>query len=194
MNIHEYQAKNLFESYGVPIPKGFVAQTDSEIDEALSQLPDHTIVVKSQIHAGGRGKGTFTDGYKGGVKLVENRSAAKEVASHMLGNTLVTAQTGPDGRKVQTLYFTEVSDIAHEYYLAIVLDRETAQAVIIASTEGGMDIETVAEETPEKIIKEWIDPAVGLQGFQARKVAFALGLEGAAFKGMVKFIFSLYKA
>lgn len=194
MNIHEYQAKHLLKEYGVPVPRGYAAQTSGEIDTALSHLDDEPIiVVKAQIHAGGRGKGTFTDGYKGGVKVTKSRTEALEAANHMLDNTLVTAQTGPEGRKVQTLYLTEGCEIDHEYYLAIVLDRETAQSVIIASTEGGMDIEEVAEKTPEKIIRVPVSPTTGLRGFQCRQVAFALGFKGDQIKQFSRILSGLYK-
>ncbi len=140
MNIHEYQAKALFEKFGVPVPKGAAAKSEAEFDAALGQLANAAIVVKSQIHAGGRGKGTFTDGFKGGVKFCKTKNDAKIVAGKMLGNTLVTIQTGPAGRKVQTVYFTQASDIKKEYYLAILLDRATSRPVIVASTEGGVEI------------------------------------------------------
>jgi succinyl-CoA synthetase beta subunit len=194
MNIHEYQAKELFAAYGVPVSTGVAVQTEDAFDDALNQFPeDGTIVVKSQIHAGGRGKGTFTDGYQGGVKLVGSRTEAKEVAAKMLGNTLVTHQTGPVGRKVQTIYFTGAESIAHEYYLAILMDRDTSKPVIIASTEGGVDIEEVAENRPEKITKVFVDPTLGIQRFQMRQVAFGLGFTGQAFKDMVKTLNGLYK-
>ncbi|MGB0414413.1 MAG: ADP-forming succinate--CoA ligase subunit beta [Coraliomargarita sp.] len=194
MNIHEYQAKRLLDDYGVPVPKGYAAQTSREVETAISHLSDdQKIVVKAQIHAGGRGKGTFTDGYKGGVKVVDGRDAALEAAGHMLGNTLVTAQTGPAGRKVQTLYLTEACEIAHEYYLAIVLDRETAQSVIIASTEGGMDIEEVADKTPEKIIRVPISPTMGLRHHHCRRVAFELGFAGDQVKQFARILTGLYK-
>ncbi|MDP4610723.1 MAG: ADP-forming succinate--CoA ligase subunit beta [Opitutales bacterium] len=193
MNIHEYQAKRLLQEYGVPVPRGYAAQNSREVETAISHLGDDMIVVKAQIHAGGRGKGTFTDGYKGGVKVVKDRAAALEAANHMLDNTLVTAQTGPEGRKVQTLYFTEACDIEHEYYLAIVLDRETAQSVIIASTEGGMDIEAVAEATPEKLIRVPISPTMGLRHHQCRRVAFALGFEGDQVKQFARILTGVYK-
>ena len=194
MNIHEYQAKNLLKEYGVPVAAGYAAQTKNEVETALSNFDDEkTIVVKAQIHAGGRGKGTFVDGYKGGVKVVKNRADALEAANHMLNNTLVTNQTGPEGRKVQTLYFTEGCEIGHEYYLAIVLDRETAQSVIIASTEGGMDIEEVAEKTPEKIVRVQVSPTMGLRHFQCREVAFALGFEGEQVKQFSRTLTGLYK-
>jgi succinyl-CoA synthetase beta subunit len=194
MNIHEYQAKRLLQEYGVPVPRGYAAQTSHEVDTAISHLSDDKmIVVKAQIHAGGRGKGTFTDGYKGGVKVVKGRAAALEAANHMLDNTLVTAQTGPEGRKVQTLYLTEGCDIEHEYYLAIVLDRETAQSVIIASTEGGMDIEEVAEKTPEKLIRVPVSPTMGLRHHQCRQVAFALGFSGDQVKQFARILTGVYK-
>jgi len=175
MNIHEYQAKKLFEEYRIPVPAGAAAHSIEEIDEALATLPDGRIVVKSQIHAGGRGKGHFADGFKGGVKLVESKAVARETAQRMLGNVLITHQTGPDGRRVGTVYFTEPCSIAKEYYLAITLDRARSQPAIIASSEGGVDIETVAANTPEKITRVAIDPAMGLQPYHVRKVAFGLG-------------------
>lgn len=193
MNIHEYQAKALFEKYGVAVPKGAAARSAAEFESALAQLPDGAVVVKSQIHAGGRGKGTFTDGFKGGVKFAKTKAEALDYAKKMFNNTLVTAQTGPAGRKVQTIYFTQASDIAKEYYLAILLDRATSKPVIVASTEGGVEIEAVAHSTPEKIFKVHIDPAVGLQGYQARQLAFQLGFTGDYFKNAVKLIGSLYR-
>jgi succinyl-CoA synthetase beta subunit len=193
MNVHEYQSKNLLEAYGVSVPKGAAAQTLEEVKTALDALPEGPIVVKSQIHAGGRGKGTFVDGFKGGVKVVKSKAEALEMAPKMLGNTLVTHQTGPAGRKVQTLYFTVANDIAKEYYLAILMDRATSRPVIIASTEGGVDIETVAHETPEKILTVVIDPTIGLQPYQAREVALGLKLEGDLFKQMLQLLPALYK-
>ncbi|MCC5921510.1 MAG: ADP-forming succinate--CoA ligase subunit beta [Cyclobacteriaceae bacterium] len=196
MNIHEYQAKELLKGYGVKIQEGIVADTPEEAVAAAKELNKSTgtewYVVKAQIHAGGRGKG-------GGVKLAKSQDEVKEKASDIIGMQLVTPQTGPEGKKVnkvlicQDVYYPGANE-PKEYYLGILLDRAAGCDVIMASTEGGMDIETVAEETPEKIIKERINPSVGLQAFQARKVAFALGLEGQAFKEMVKFIFALYKA
>ncbi|MDA9317323.1 ADP-forming succinate--CoA ligase subunit beta [Puniceicoccaceae bacterium] len=193
MNIHEYQAKGLLASYGVPVPNGYAATTAEEVDSAIEKIEGDLFVVKAQIHAGGRGKGTFTDGYKGGVKVVKDSAAAKEAAAAMLNNTLVTAQTGPAGRKVQTLYITEGCDIAHEYYLAIVLDRETAQAVIIASTEGGMDIEAVAEKTPEKITRVPVSPSTGIRPYHCREVAFSLGFSGDQVKQLSKILAGVYK-
>jgi succinyl-CoA synthetase beta subunit len=194
MNIHEYQAKALFEKFGVPVPKGAVATTPEEFINALSQLPEGPTMVKSQIHAGGRGKGTFTDGFKGGVKFCKTKADAKEMAGKMLGNTLVTLQTGPAGRKVQTIYFTVASDIKKEYYLAILLDRASSKPVIVASTEGGMDIETVAHHTPEKIFKVLVDPAYGLADFQVRELTTKLGFAGIETKNAAKLIRNLYTA
>jgi succinyl-CoA synthetase beta subunit len=192
MNIHEYQAKALFEKYGVPVPKGAAAKTKEEFDTALAQLPEGPTMVKSQIHAGGRGKGTFTNGFKGGVKFTKSKADAKEMAANMLGHTLVTLQTGPAGRKVQTVYFTVASDIKKEYYLAILLDRATSRPVIVASTEGGVEIEKVAHDTPEKIHKVFVDPAYGLADFQVRELIFKLGFNAAEGKNAAKLIRSLY--
>ena len=192
MNIHEYQAKQLFREYGVAVARGAVAKTPAEIDAALAQLPEGKIVVKSQIHAGGRGKGKFTDGFAGGVKIAGHAAQAKEFALRMLGNTLVTHQTGPAGRKVQTIFFTEATDIAKEYYLAILLDRATSQPVIIASTEGGMDIEHVAEHTPDKILRRHVDPALGLRAFQSREIGYRLGLGEEQIKQFGKLLEGLY--
>ncbi|MEO7598458.1 MAG: ADP-forming succinate--CoA ligase subunit beta, partial [Opitutus sp.] len=192
MNIHEYQAKALFEKFGVPVPKGTAAKSAAEFDSALAALPEGPTMVKSQIHAGGRGKGTFTDGYKGGVKFCKTKADAREIAGKMLNNTLVTIQTGPVGRKVQTIYFTAASDIKKEYYLAILLDRASSQPVIVASTEGGMEIEKVAHDAPEKIHKIFVDPAYGLADFQVRELTSKLGLAGAEAKNATKLIRSLY--
>jgi len=192
MNIHEYQAKALLEKFGVPVPKGAAAKTPEEFINALTELPEGPTMVKSQIHAGGRGKGVFTNGYKGGVKFCKSKAEAKEVAARMLGNTLVTAQTGPAGRKVQTVYFTVASDIKKEYYLAILLDRAASRPVIVASTEGGVEIEKVAHETPEKIFKVVVDPAFGLADFQVRDLVARLGFSGAEAKNASKLIRSLY--
>ena len=192
MNIHEYQAKALFEKYGVPVPKGAAARSQAEFAPALAQLPEGPTMVKSQIHAGGRGKGTFTNGFKGGVKFCADKAAALAMAGNMLGQTLVTAQTGPAGRRVQTVYFTVASDIKKEYYLAILLDRASSRPVIVASTEGGVEIEKVAHETPEKITKVRVDPAYGLADFQVRDLIAALGLTGAEAKNAAKLIRNLY--
>jgi succinyl-CoA synthetase beta subunit len=192
MNIHEYQAKALFEKFGVSVPKGAAATTPAEFVNALAELPEGPTMVKSQIHAGGRGKGTFADGYKGGVKFCKTKAEAKEVAARMLGNTLVTVQTGPAGRKVQTVYFTVASDIKKEYYLAILLDRAESRPVIVASTEGGVEIEKVAHETPDKIFKVVVDPAYGLADFQVRDLLARLGLAGAEAKNAARLIRGLY--
>jgi len=196
MNIHEYQAKELLKKYGVRIQEGIVANTSEEAEAAAIRLKDEYnsgwCVVKAQIHAGGRGKG-------GGVKLAKSPSEAKDLASKIIGMQLVTHQTGPEGKLVrkvlvaQDVYYPGEKPVK-EYYVSILLDRSTSRNVIMASTEGGMDIEEVAEHSPEKIVKEWIDPRVGLQPFQTRKIAFALGLEGNAFKEMIKFLDALYKA
>ncbi len=192
MNIHEYQAKTLFEKFGVYTSKGVAVKSGDEIDSALAKLPDGAVVVKAQIHAGGRGKGTFTDGFKGGVKVCKSKAEAKFTAGKMLGNTLVTVQTGPSGRKVQTVYFTTASEIKKEYYLAILLDRATSRPVIVASTEGGVEIEKVAHETPERIFKVFIDPAYGLAEYQVRQLIFQLGFNPIQQKHAAKLIRNLY--
>ena len=192
MNIHEYQAHALFEKFGVPSPKGYPAASVADFDAALAKLPDGPVVVKSQIHAGGRGKGTFTDGFKGGVKVCKTKAEAREMATKMLGNTLVTLQTGAAGRKVQTIYFTPACDIKKEYYLSILLDRASSRPVIVVSTEGGMSIEDVAHNTPEKIIKVLVDPAIGLADYQVRQLIFALGFNPAEAKNATKLIKALY--
>jgi succinyl-CoA synthetase beta subunit len=192
MNIHEYQAKALFAKFGVPVPAGAIAQSADAFDAALAELPEGPTMVKSQIHAGGRGKGTFTNGFKGGVKFCPTKAEAKTMAGKMLGQTLVTAQTGPAGRKVQTVYFTVASDIKKEYYLAILLDRATSRPVIVASTEGGVEIEKVAAETPEKIVKIFVDPGYGLADFQVREIIFALGFNATEAKHAAKLIRNLY--
>ena len=203
MNIHEYQAKEILKSYGVSIQEGIVADTPDKAHEAAKELNRETgtewYVIKAQIHAGGRGKGTVNETGSNGVILAKGLDEVMPKAKGILGGTLVTHQTGPAGKKVnkvliaQDVYYPGANE-PKEYYLSILMDRATGQNIIMASTEGGMDIEQVAENTPELITKEWIDPSVGLQGFQARKVAFSLGLSGVALKGMVKFIHSLYDA
>lgn len=194
MNIHEYQAKALFADYGVPVANGVAITSADEIDTALARLPDGAVVVKSQIHAGGRGKGTFTNGFQGGVKIAKSRGEAKEYAQAMLGNTLVTHQTGPAGRKVQTVYFTEPCAIEKEYYLSLTLDRSSSKVVIIASTEGGVNIEEVAEKTPEKIFRVLVDPAAGLQTHQIRTLAFGLGFgDKAQMKQFASLLSGLYR-
>ena len=196
MNIHEYQGKEILKKYGVRVQEGIVADTPEEAVAAAEKLTADTgtswYVIKAQIHAGGRGKG-------GGVKLAKNLEQVKEIAGNIIGMQLVTKQTGPEGRLVhkvlvaQDVYYPGVSE-PKEYYMSVLLDRGLGKNVIIYTTEGGMDIEEVAESHPEKIHREHIDPSVGLQGFQARKIAFNLGLEGEAQKEMVKFVTALYKA
>ncbi len=196
MNIHEYQGKAILKSFGVRIQEGIVAETPEQAVEAAKQLKEDFdsdwVVVKAQIHAGGRGKG-------GGVKLAKNLDEVKQKATDIIGMQLITPQTGPEGKKVnkvlvaQDVYYPGESETS-EIYMSVLLDRASGRNIIMYSTEGGMDIEEVAEKTPHLIFKEEIDPKVGLQGFQARKIAFNLGLEGAAHKEMVKFVASLYKA
>ncbi len=203
MNIHEYQAKEVLKGFGVRIQEGIVADTPEAAHEAAVKLNAQTgtswYVIKAQIHAGGRGKGKIQETGSNGVVLAKGLDEVAGKAQNILGGTLVTHQTGPEGKKVnkvliaEDVYYPGASE-PKEYYLSILLDRATGSNVIMASTEGGMDIEEVAENHPEKIIKEWIDPKVGLQAFQVRKVAFKLGLSGNAFKEMVKFISALYKA
>jgi len=196
MNIHEYQAKELLAKYNVAVPKGIPAMTVEEAVKAAETLPGPLYVVKAQIHAGGRGAGHFTNNPegKGGVRLCKTLGEVKEAAEAMMGNTLVTVQTGPEGKEVQRLYVTDGVDIEKEYYCSVVLDRSTSRVTFMVSTEGGMDIEEVAAHSPEKITHVDIDPATGMSGFHARKLAFALGLGGDAFKSAVKFFMALYKA
>ena len=203
MNIHEYQAKDLLKKFGVAIQLGIVADTPDRAVAAAKELQAETgtkwFVVKSQIHAGGRGKGTVKETGSKGVVLAKSVEEVFEKSKAILGGTLVTHQTGPAGKKVnkvliaQDVYYPGESE-PKEYYMSILLDRSKSKPVIMASTEGGMNIEDVAAATPEKIIKEWVEPGIGLQPFQARKIAFALGLEGNAFKEMIKFINALYTA
>lgn len=195
MNIHEYQAKDILAKYGVAVPKGIAAMSVDEAVKAAGQLPGPLYVVKAQIHAGGRGAGHFTDNPKGkgGVRLCKTADEVKAAAEAMLGKVLVTKQTGPEGKEVQRLYVTDGVDIEKEYYCSVLLDRATSRVTFMVSTEGGMDIEEVAEKTPEKIVKASIDPASGFSGFHARKLAFALGLSGAQIKSASKFFANLYK-
>jgi len=196
MNIHEYQAKQLLAQYGVSVPAGEVCSTAEEakaIAEKLFAGGEKVVVVKSQIHAGGRGKGTFKSGFQGGVKLCKTADDVFEKAKAMLGNVLVTKQTGPDGRLVSKLLVAGAPPIKKELYLAVLLDRSNSRPLIMASTEGGMDIEEVAEKHPEKIVKEWIDPAIGMMPYQARKITAALGLKGDAFNSGVKLLTGVYK-
>ncbi len=185
MNIHEYQAKELLRRYGVATPDGRVAASAAEAAEIARGFGGKA-VVKAQIHAGGRGKG-------GGVKFADSPEAAAEKWTAMMGMNLVTHQTGPEGRLVQTVFISDPQDIARELYLSLLVDRGTSRVAVLASTEGGMEIEEVAEKHPEKIVKVSIDPALGLTGHQARAVCFGLGLEGAAFKSGVAFLQSLYR-
>lgn len=196
MNIHEYQAKDLLKKYGVAVPDGIAAMTVAEAVEAAKKLPGPLYVVKAQIHAGGRGAGKFNNNPegKGGVRLCKTVDEVKAAAEAMLGQVLVTKQTGPEGKEVQRLYVTNGVDISKEYYCSVLLDRSTSRVTFMVSTEGGMDIEEVAHNTPEKIIKVGIDPAAGMNGFHARKLAFGLGLEGDQIKSAIKFFMSLYKA
>jgi succinyl-CoA synthetase beta subunit len=189
MNIHEYQGKDIFRKYGIPVPKGSAFTDPSQAQATAQKLIDETknevVVVKAQIHAGGRGKA-------GGVKVVKGAAAAQQAANEIFGKTLVTPQTGPEGKKVQRLLVEQGLAIGRELYLAVVLDREKRRVTVMASTEGGMDIEEVAHNTPEKIIKVTVDPAVGVQGYQGRQLAFGLGLTGDAAKELNKLVASLY--
>jgi len=197
MNIHEYQAKELLAKYGVPVPAGHAAMSVDEAVAAAQQLPGPLWVVKAQIHAGGRGKGKFKElgeAAKGGVRLAHSIDEVREHAAEMLGKTLVTVQTGPAGKQVQRLYITDGVDIAKEFYLALLVDRESGRIAVVASTEGGMDIETVAHDAPEKIETIMIDPATGLMPHHGRAVAAALGLTGDLAKQAGKVLASLYAA
>ncbi|CAM3931283.1 MULTISPECIES: ADP-forming succinate--CoA ligase subunit beta [Bacillus] len=187
MNIHEYQGKAVLRSYGVSVPNGKVAFTVEEAVEAAKELGTDVCVVKAQIHAGGRGKA-------GGVKVAKNLEEVRTYAESILGTTLVTHQTGPEGKEVKRLLIEEGCDIKKEYYVGLVLDRATSQVVLMASEEGGTEIEEVAEKTPEKIFKEYIDPAVGLQGFQARRIAFNINIPKELVGQAVKFMMGLYSA
>ena len=191
MNIHEYQAKQLLAKFGVSVPQGKVAYTAPEAEAVAKELAatagPSVWVVKAQIHAGGRGKG-------GGVKVVKSVEDVRDAANQMLGMQLITHQTGPEGREVKRVYVEQGCDIARELYLGMLIDRATSRVTIMASTEGGMDIEEVAAKTPEKIVKESIDPAVGIQPYNARKLAFALGLEGKQVGAAVKLIIGVYNA
>jgi succinyl-CoA synthetase beta subunit len=192
MNIHEYQAKELFEKFGVATPKGKVAATAEEAGKVAQELGGAGLVVKAQVHAGGRGKGTFKNGFKGGVHVINTAQEAQDIAGKMLGQTLVTHQTGPEGKLVSKVLVAKSVDIKKEYYLAILFDRGRSCHAIIASTEGGMNIEEVAEKTPEKIVKEPVHPTLGLQSYQCRKIAAALGLRGPLMNQAVKLITALW--
>lgn len=196
MNIHEYQAKSLLKKYGVAVPRGGVAYTLEEARAVAKELGGPVWVVKSQIHAGGRGAGRFKDdpNGKGGVRVVKSIDDVVASTDAMLGKVLVTKQTGPEGKEVKRIYVEEGADIKRELYLSMLLDRGTSRITIVASTEGGMEIEEVAHDSPEKIVKVAIDPVQGLQGYHARKVAFALGLEGKQVGACTKFLMGMYKA
>ena len=193
MNIHEYQARELLQKFGVATTRGRVASTPDEVEQIAREIGAAEVVVKAQIHAGGRGKGTFANGFKGGVHIVQTPAEAKEVAARMLGQTLVTHQTGPAGRVVNKVLVAESADIGREIYFAILLDRATAAPLIVASTQGGVEIEAVAEKSPEKIIREPIDPIAGLQPFQARKLAKELEFETSELKAAAKLFDGLFR-
>lgn len=196
MNIHEYQAKEVLKKYGAPISEGKAVFTAEEARKAAESMDASIYVVKSQIHAGGRGKGTFIEhpNAKGGVRVVKTPEEVETNAREMLGSTLVTIQTGNEGKQVNRLYIENGCDIEHEYYLSLLVDRSTSRVAFVASTEGGVDIEDVAHNNPEKIITVDVDPASGVSGFHARKLGFALGFEGDTLKQFTKLIFSLYQA
>ena len=196
MNIHEYQGKELLKAYGVTVLDGYVAWTPEEAVEAAKKLPGPVYVVKSQIHAGGRGAGKFKDAPegKGGVRLAKSLDEVKEAAAAMIGHTLITKQTGPTGRIVRRVYVEAGCDIKRELYLSLLIDRSVSEIVIIASTEGGMEVEEVAAHSPEKILRAPIDPASGISSFHARKLAFGLGLEGKQVATFTKFVTAMYEA
>jgi succinyl-CoA synthetase beta subunit len=193
MNIHEYQAKELLQKFDVATTRGRVATTLDEAEQIARELGDIDIVVKAQIHAGGRGKGSFKNGFKGGVHVRKTPDEVRAVAAKMLGQILVTHQTGPTGRLVNKVLVAESADIAREIYFAVLLDRATAAPIIVASTEGGVEIEAVAAKSPEKIIREPIDPLAGLQPYQARKLASQLGFESSQIKNASKLFEGLYR-
>jgi succinyl-CoA synthetase beta subunit len=196
MNIHEYQGKEVLRRYGVAVLEGHVAWNADEAEAAARKLPGPIYVVKSQIHAGGRGAGRFANdpNGKGGVRLAKSPQEAREAAAAMIGQTLVTKQTGPEGKVVSRVYVEAGCDIARELYLSLLVDRDTSRVVIMASTEGGMEIEEVAEHHPEKILRVAVDPATGVSGFHGRKLAFGLGLEGKQVAAFVKFVDAMYRA
>ena len=194
MKIHEFQAKQLFRNAGITVPRGIVAKSPEDAEKAFAELGGSIAVVKAQIHAGGRGKGTFVENKEQrGVELVKSADAAAKAAGNMLGNTLVTIQTGEDGQKVRQVFVEEGCDIARELYLGVVLDRAVAKPVLMASCEGGMEIEKVAHETPEKIFKEHFDPHFGLQSYQVRNLCHKLGIEGKSVRAADKFMRALCK-
>lgn len=192
MNIHEYQAKELFEQFNVPSPKGRVAETAEQAQQIAEELSGQ-VVIKAQIHAGGRGKGNFKNGFEGGVHLSESAEEIGNIAQQMIGQVLVTHQTGDSGKVVNKVMVAQAVDITKEYYLAILMDRENRSPVIVASTEGGVNIEEVAEKTPEKIIRETIHPLAGLQPYEVRKISSGLGFAGDTAKQFGKLLKSLYK-
>jgi succinyl-CoA synthetase beta subunit len=196
MNIHEYQAKELLRGYGVAVPEGHVAWTPDEAAAAARKLPGPVFVVKSQIHAGGRGAGRFADdpNGKGGVRVTRSVEAAQAAAEAMIGHVLVTKQTGPAGRKVHRAYVEAGCDIARELYLSLLVDRDSGRIMVMASSEGGMEIEEVAAHSPEKILRVSVDPAAGIQGFHARRLAFGLGLEGKQIAAFGRFVDAMYRA
>ena len=196
MNIHEYQGKELLKGYGVAVLEGHVAWSPEEAEAAAAKLPGPVYVVKSQIHAGGRGAGKFEGAPegKGGVRLAKSPAEAKEAAAAMLGHTLITKQTGPAGRKVRRVYVEAGCDIKRELYLSLLVDRATSRVTIMASTEGGMEIEEVATHHPEKILRVAVDPASGLSGFHSRRLAFSLGLEGKQVGTFARFVAAMYAA
>ena len=193
MNIHEYQAKELFQRFGVASPKGFPAETQEEAEKVATGLKTSHLVVKAQIHAGGRGKGVFKNGFKGGVKLCSTPAEAREIAQNMLGHYLVTNQTGPEGRLVRKVMVAESVDIQREVYFAILMDRESGAPVVVVSTEGGIDIEAVAEKTPDKIYREKVHPLLGMQPFTALKLARHLEFSGDQLKAASKLILNVYR-
>ncbi|HEY1581504.1 MAG TPA: ADP-forming succinate--CoA ligase subunit beta [Chthoniobacterales bacterium] len=193
MNIHEYQAKELLQKFGAATTRGKVADSPEEAERIARELGTNELVVKAQVHAGGRGKGTFANGFKGGVHLVSSPEEAREVAGKMLGQTLVTHQTGPAGRLVNKVLVAESADIEREVYFAVLLDRATGAPLVVASTEGGVEIEAVAEKSPEKIRREPIHPLAGLQPFQARKLAKQLGFTSEQIKPAAKLFSALYR-
>ncbi|HEY0791752.1 MAG TPA: ADP-forming succinate--CoA ligase subunit beta [Chthoniobacterales bacterium] len=193
MNIHEYQAKQLFERFGIATPQGAPAETPRQAEQVAAGLPSPHLVVKAQIHAGGRGKGTFTSGFKGGVHLCSTPAEARSLAEKMLGQTLVTHQTGPAGKVVRKVLVAESVEIERENYFAILMDRATGSPVVVASTEGGVEIERVAEEHPEKIFREPVHPLLGLQPYQALKLGRVLGFSGDQLKAAGKLFANLFK-
>jgi succinyl-CoA synthetase beta subunit len=193
MNVHEYQAKELLEKFGVATPRGKVASTPEEAETIARNLGVNNLVVKAQIHAGGRGKGTFKNGYKGGVQLCKTAGQVRDAAEQMLGQTLVTHQTGPEGRLVRKVLVAESKEIERELYFAVTVDRATGRPVIIASTQGGMDIEEVAHTKPESIIREYINPAIGLLPYRTRKLAVQLGFKSTRMRLPCKLFHSVYQ-